>query len=433
MSKGLIITYLLTYGGVAATLFNPFNGLLVYICFAIIKPESLWHWSVPAGNYSRIVAIALLAGWVMHGLGTWRFGKATAVVVMMMGFWAWAVLGALRAPLPAVAWQFVEDMSKIFLPFLVGMTLIDSVRKLKQLAWVILLSQGYVALELNLSYLDGFNRIREAGFGGLDNNSMSIALVCCIGLAFFLGMATEKLWAKALALFTAIVMVHAVLFSNSRGGMLGLIFTAVAIFLMIPKRPKHYLIFALAILITMRLAGPGVQARFATTFAGSGERDGAAQSRLDLWKKCVELMGESPVLGVGPDHFLPLSVSFWTSGNPVEAHNLWLQIGAEMGIPGLAFLALFYLVCMARLWPLTRDRYPVDPWLPDAARMVIAALIGFAVSASFVSLEGLEMPYYTVLVGAGILKVHSELEAAGQAAVYAPASARYARVMEGVE
>ncbi len=80
MDKGLLFTYGLTYGGALVSLFNPFSGLLIYICFAIVRPESMWFWSVPAGNYSRIIAIALLAGWAMHGFGSWRFGRARAIV-----------------------------------------------------------------------------------------------------------------------------------------------------------------------------------------------------------------------------------------------------------------------------------------------------------------------------------------------------------------
>src|SRR5437763_1136445 len=69
---GLVFTYLMTYGGSAAALFNPYVGLLIYICFAIIRPEDLWYWSVPQGNYSRIIAASLLVGWVARGRGAGR-------------------------------------------------------------------------------------------------------------------------------------------------------------------------------------------------------------------------------------------------------------------------------------------------------------------------------------------------------------------------
>ena len=44
--------------------FRPFVGLLIYFCFAILKPDALWSWSVPPGNYSRTIAIC--AGGVGH-------------------------------------------------------------------------------------------------------------------------------------------------------------------------------------------------------------------------------------------------------------------------------------------------------------------------------------------------------------------------------
>src|SRR5436309_1937116 len=137
--KGAIFTYLLTYGGAVASLFDPFTGLLVYVAFAILRPQTLWYWSVPAGNYSRIVAIALLAGWGLSGFGRWDFGRARGVVIALLGYWAWLVVAALPAPDQGRAWAYLESMSKGFLPCLVAITLIDSVAKLRQLAWVIVL------------------------------------------------------------------------------------------------------------------------------------------------------------------------------------------------------------------------------------------------------------------------------------------------------
>ena len=48
----LIFIYMLTFGAALASLSYPFVGLLVYVCFGILKPESFWYDSVPAGNYT---------------------------------------------------------------------------------------------------------------------------------------------------------------------------------------------------------------------------------------------------------------------------------------------------------------------------------------------------------------------------------------------
>ncbi len=185
----------LTYGEAFVSLVNPYAGLLIYICFSIIKPEAMWHWSVPAGNYSRIVAIALLIGWAMAGFGNWKIGRARGIVAAFLAFFGCAVASTMFAAAnSAVGWLFVEAQLKIVLPFVVGITLVNSTQRLQQLVWVIVLSQGYVAFEMNLSYFDGFNRVQELGFGGMDNNSIAIAMVTTIGVAFFLALSEALLW-----------------------------------------------------------------------------------------------------------------------------------------------------------------------------------------------------------------------------------------------
>lgn len=415
--KGLLFTYALTYGGAFVSLFSPWYGLLIYICFAILVPPSLWYWSVPAGNYSRIVAIGLLVGWAMSGFGNWNFGRARPVMVFLLAFWAWFAISAVFAPDVLRAWGNVEALSKIFLPLLAGMTLIDSLVKLKQLAWVIVLSQGYVAVELNLSYYGGFNRMQEIGFGFMDNNCVAIAMVAGAGFAFFLGLAERNWLRKLVPLAAAALMIHCIMFGFSRGGMLALCITGVIAFYFVARQPRHWWVFVLAIVVAVRLAGPQVIGRFATTFADQEERDASAQSRLDMWEDCWDVMLRNPVFGAGPGHWVLLAPEYgWPAGK--EAHTLWLQLGAETGFPGLGLLLAFYGSCMLGLWRLWRDRSPDDaePWHAVAASMVITALVGFMIAAQFVSLVGLEIPYYIVLFGAGTLKLASAGDASESAA-----------------
>jgi O-antigen ligase len=403
--KGLLFTYLMTYGGAFASFFSPFIGLLVYVCFAIIKPEALWFWAVEPGNNSRIVAMALLAGWVLHGLGRWNLGRAWAVVLSLVGFLLWSCFVATRAPHQDIAWKFIEDQLKIIVPFIVGITIINSVGQLKALAWTIVLSQGYVAFELNLSYLGGYNRLQDVGFATFDNNTMAISIDTCIGLAFFLGLHSKAIWQKLLAWFLAACMAHAVMFSFSRGALLGMIMCGLVSFIIMPKTKATYWIFVLALLFGLRMAGPQVMDRFSTSFKKVEELDDSAALRIKNWKACLDTMRHQP-LGVGPRHW-PFECQKYNIPK-MEAHSNWLQTGAELGIPGLALLLLFYVLCGLRLWPLSREKGPpIDPELRALARMAVASLVGFGVSACFVTVPGIESPYYVTLLGAGVLKLYS--------------------------
>lgn len=442
--KALLITFLLSYGGAVVAIFNPYVGLLLYIIFANIRPEFLWFWSVPqGGNYSRIIATGLLVGWIMQEYLRWRqrepsaglitivvsfalrpvvaltslfstqrvgdFGKARLVVAALVAFWFWAILSASLARNEDIALNFVDILSKIVLPVMVGMCLIDNVAKLKALAWTLMLSQGYIAWEMNLTYYEGYNRLYFDGVCGMDNNSASIGMVTAFGLAFFLGIYSERLWQKLLAFGSAALLAHAIMFAMSRGGMLALTITFVVSFLLIRKNWKHYALVAVALLIGLRLAGAEVQDRYFSLFASKEERDASADSRIQLWRACWNVMNQNPLLGVGPDHWPTIAHRHGFSYGK-EAHTLWLQLGAETGFVGLGLLLVgYYGQCMLRLLPIARGRLPegADPWLSYLACAVIASLVGFIISAQFVSLKLLEIPYYVTLIGAGILKLTS--------------------------
>src|SRR5262245_4884203 len=136
--KGLIFVYVMTYGGALVALFRPFYGVLVYLCFACLRPEILWFWSVPPGNYSRIVALATLIGWAAAGFGDWKLGGAARNIFrMLLAYWAWILVSASFAANQTVAWDYVILHSKIILPVIVGLTLIHTTAQLKQVAWVI--------------------------------------------------------------------------------------------------------------------------------------------------------------------------------------------------------------------------------------------------------------------------------------------------------
>ena len=100
-------------------------------------------------------------------------------------------------------------------------------------------------------------------------------------------------------------------------------------------------------------------------------------------------MFQHPVFGIGQEHWGDYGVEFgWPAGK--EAHSLWFQTAAELGIPGVSFLAGFYFLTIWCTWQAGR-RLDV-PWMPMLSRMMLVSLIGFAVSAGFVTVEGFELP-----------------------------------------
>jgi hypothetical protein len=177
------------------------------------------------------------------------------------------------------------------------------------------------------------------------------------------------------------------------------------------------------LLITIRLTGPELAARYNSAFVGAEELDGSAESRVDLWLDCLKVVQQYPVLGVGPWNWQVIASSFgWTEGK--SAHSLWMESAAEVGIPGVLALFAFFGLAVARLWPIARTRWSGTS-REDAgvAAGVAISIVGFAVAAQFVSVSGLEVPYYVTLVGAALIRLRSTAPESVVATVLATAPA----------
>jgi probable O-glycosylation ligase (exosortase A-associated) len=407
--KGLILTYALTYGGAAVALVNPFVGVCVYWMFDIVRPQYMFAWAGAQGSFSEIIALGTVAGWAFKRFGTWQFGRGKIVVALFAANGVWVLLSALFAPDHAVALGFVVEQLKRTLMFTIAVTTADSFRRVEQLAWVLVGSAGYLSFELNMRYFGGANEAQRFGYGGMDNNSLAISLVTCLGVAVFLGLSARRSWQKGLALGSAALIAHTILLTFSRGGMLGMIVAGIAAVVVIPKKPRYLVPMAAAVMLVLSLAGPEVRARFMTSFAEDQSRDYSAQSRVDLWMDCLEIMKKYPIFGAGPDHFGLVVAEFgWSPGK--EAHSLWLQLGAEIGIPGVLLLLLFYLAIVRRVWPLRRNdgTTAADHWMRNTAFMVVTSLAGFMFSVQFVTMEGLETPLYVAAIAVGTLRLVPE-------------------------
>ena len=427
--KGLILIYAIAFGGAIGSIASPAIGVLIYALFSTLRPQAIFSFAGSMEGLSQIVAYPMLLGWVLHGLGSWRFGRARGVVVLMLAYFAWSCLSALEADDQISAWNHIVELAKIVAAFMVGMTMLNSERQIKALAWIVVIAHGYVGFEMNLQYLQGNNQVANVGFGTMDNNTFAIALVATVGPAIVLALQAPKLWQRGVGLVSAALIVHTVLLTYSRGGMLALAVTGLVIMLVLPKRPAYLAALVAIAIVTVSFTGPELRNRFATVFVTGEERDVSAQSRIELWADCLDSMVRRPLIGVGPSNWRRVAFEYgWPSGK--EAHSLWMQTGAEIGVPGLAFLLGFYLLTIRRGMQMLRVKD--DPWMAACGAYVVTSLIGFMVAAQFVTVVGLEVPYFTVLVCAATLRLQDLRRQEVPATAPQPMAAPWAAVQPGL-
>jgi O-antigen ligase len=266
------------------------------------------------------------------------------------------------------------------------------------------LAQGYVGFEMNLNYLfKGYNTAVE-GFGGMDNNFFGVSLVCVIGPALMLTLTSKTWYTRCLAAASGLLILHTTLLTFSRGAMLGLITVAIAAVAIMPKRPKYIGAVLVTVLLSLRLVGPQLAARYGTAFVDEQARDESSESRLDLWRDCLKVVAEHPVFGVGPWNWAVVAESYgWPPGK--SAHSVWMETAAEIGVPGVVALMTFFGLAGARLWPIAREPLTdTNRSEVGLAASVVLSIVGFAVAGQFVSVRGLEVPYFITLAGIPLLK-----------------------------
>lgn len=404
---GLLLISLLTVVACIGSFRYPLLGLGTYVSFAVLRPHFIFGWAGDLSGISQWVGLAALAGWLFARFGNWRLGRARAGTVLLALFAGWSVLSSFTAIYPNFAFASLENLAKFAVPVVMGVTLLDSSVDRRRVFWIMVLAQGYVGFEMNLNYaVKGFNQAAE-GFGGMDNNCFGAALAAMLGPAIALVITSRTWYERAAAAASGLLILHTALLTFSRGTMVGLLAVGAVAFVMMPKRPKYLAALLVAGLIAARLTGPQLLARYGSAFVGAEERDGSAQSRVDLWRDCLRVISDYPVLGVGPANWRPIASQYgWSQGK--SAHSVWMETAAETGIPGATFLLLFFLVPASRLWRIARERLTDDNRDDVAIAMgVVLSATGFVVSAQFVSVQGLETPYYVIMTGLAVLKARS--------------------------
>lgn len=155
------------------------------------------------------------------------------------------------------------------------------------------------------------------------------------------GMFRKKLFLSSSLLLTA-----ALIFSFTRGSYIALILGSFAIIPLVPKEAAKKLLLAAAFLFLIFIAIPHnpVSQRFISSFDPS---EGSNAGRIQNWQQAARLIISNP-LGVGIGMY-PLSIEPGSDyRTPVYAHNLFLDVAAELGVFAAIILTMILSLAFAR-------------------------------------------------------------------------------------
>lgn len=140
--------------------------------------------------------------------------------------------------------------------------------------------------------------------------------------------------------------------------------------------------------------------------------------RLDGWYQSANALHDFAITGIGIGSFVDVMAILYPLKVPIEdyphAHNLFLQVGLDLGLPGLIAYLSILLSCVYMLIQLARDRS--DPLRWSLSIGATGSLVGLLVHGIFDAvLWGTKVAFVSWLLFALITLLHMQLveEASG--------------------
>jgi putative inorganic carbon (hco3(-)) transporter len=392
--------------------FSPFAGLISYIWIAYLRPHQ-WAW-LPDSRISLAVAVATLAGYLIFELPR-RLPRLLPNALLVL-LWVQFGLATLFAYNYESSQPKYVEFSKTILIALLVTALADSERRIRLLYLWMVVGIGLLAVRSFIGVLLSAGEYRSYGPGGMfeDNNDYALLLVMLTPLLYYAARSATQWWLKYGCYALTAMSFVVVFFTRSRGGFLGLCVVALLLGLRSKYKLTGLVAAPLAILLVLAIA-PGVVTERIGTIQGAREQDQSAQQRLRVWGYSLEIMRDYPVTGVGARNLLEIYGRYGDPEDARVAHNSFLQLGVDAGVPALLLFLLLIGLSYFRLWRtrgILRQRAPDSPLIGYTHGMQVA-LLGFMVSGFFVSRYDLELVYQVAALATAmrLLAVQYEREA----------------------
>lgn len=275
----------------------------------------------------------------------------------------------------------------VFLPFVI--VAVRSQRDLRLVLATMVLSYVVVfpyAIRQMIRFGD------RLGIGVYETNYLAAILILLIPLAFVLSSQAHLPARRALWAGGGLLLVLMVFLTSSRGGFLGLL--AAGMLYVYRRRGIGGAVAVLLMLLAGALLLPtelGSRA-LATIFQDSGDLppglEHSNRAHVALFWAALRMIGDSPLVGVGPLNFKSLSTLYTGLDQGNIAHNSFLEIAAEFGLPALAVFVLLLVVTFRALGRAARlDGSPEGRELAGWAEGLRSGLAGFLVAGCFISAQ----------------------------------------------
>jgi len=291
---------------------------------------------------------------------------------------------------------FLVYMS-FFIFFFVTLSVVNTPSRVKIVIWAVVICMliasqyGIRQYRIVSQYYPGY---RAAG-SFKDINYFALSIVIALPFAYYLYKIVKQFYLKIFLASAMLIYCAALMFTLSRGAVVGVAALLLASQAVSKKKMKALIVLSIIVVLGFYFAPDSLKKRFEETkMAGEEGAIGAEASTTHRWHLFlagVNMIKAHPISGVGIGNFKPLSVQYEPRlGQTFIAHNTYLSIAAEMGLPALFFFLGIIFYTYRTLWRLRRTLADDPEWalLPN---VLIVSLFGFVVTALFLTAENTKL------------------------------------------
>ena len=370
--------------------------VIVAVAYAYLNPRFLTNANVLKFWPMRLVAVLAVLACLSTAFGI----SLGAAALFILDFYA-----------KTVAYAFLIAVS------------IRHIRDLFTFVWAYVISCGILGyfsifvfgISKGNSYVTRLNNLYT-----YDSNDLGVVMM--VGLPLTLLLLTVERGLKRWSLLVILIAIATTMArSGSRGGFLGFVAVGVAALLMVKgvSVTRRITVFVVAVTALVLGAPPGYWEQMQTILKPKQDYNYTdIDGRKAVMERGIGYMKQYPVFGLGIAQFsrAECTISPKLSGlrhnGPVKCtapHNSYLEAGAELGYPGLLVwisLVIGGIVAPVRL----RRRLPIawkrgaqaERFLYGATSFFPLAMIGFAVTAFFVSFAWMDPIYFLAAMNTGL-------------------------------
>jgi probable O-glycosylation ligase (exosortase A-associated) len=377
---------------IVAAFKRPWWGVLALAVFTYANPHRYaWGFATTFPVYF-VLFVAVVSSFVLTGMKRQPLPKDWRVPTFFV-LWFWFLVTTIDAASPYYAWQKLIDTSKVYLPFLLTLWLIDTREKLFWLIATVGGSLGLIAVKGGIFAISTGFSYRTWGPGGTQfagNNEFALATLIIVPLLILVMREVGDKRIRYAMMAAVPLCLASAISSHSRGAFLTL---GVLVVMLLWHSKRKWLIvpvmFVGAYLLVQALPEHWFE-RMETI--EEYQEDQSALGRLEAWGDGIRYAIKNPITGAGFDGWRWVTQRDW--------HSAYVEALAEHGFPGfLLWSSLLWgsIFSLTRLPRKTRHIKELA-WVSNYSYMLRMALLAYAVGSLFLGLTYWSLLYHLIFM-----------------------------------